>query len=64
MIWVELKLARQSAGQAQQYKTDHALVHGAAGFALEHLEKAMKLAEELGREEKRKLIRRDKDCAL
>ncbi len=58
MIWIELKIARQCASQAQRYKTDHALVYGAAGFALEHLEKAMKLVEELGRDEKRKRIRR------
>ena len=58
MIWAELKLAKQCTSQAQRYKTDHTLVHGAAGFALERLEKAMKLVEELGREEKRKRIRR------
>ncbi len=58
MIWLELKLARRCAAQAQGYKTDHALVYGAAGFALQHLEKAMKMVEELGREEKRKRIRR------
>jgi hypothetical protein len=39
MIWVEFKLAQQCTSQAQRYKTDHTLVLGAAGFALEHLEK-------------------------
>ena len=37
---------------------DHILVHGAAGFALEHLEKAMKLVEDLGSDEKGRRIRK------
>lgn len=54
MIWLELKRARQCTSQAQRHKTDHTLVNGAAGFALEHLENAIRLVEELGGDEKHK----------
>jgi hypothetical protein len=38
--------------------TEYAAVHAATGNALEHLEKAMRIVEELGRDEKRKRTRR------
>ena len=48
--WKHLKIARDAATQARTYQTDPALVSGCAGFALEHIEKARKLIEEVGKE--------------
>jgi hypothetical protein len=57
-IWRELDCAKKSATQAKHYQTDAAVVYGAVGFALEHIEKAIKMVEELGRDEKRNRIKR------
>ncbi|HSE22477.1 MAG TPA: hypothetical protein VLB68_12505 [Pyrinomonadaceae bacterium] len=48
--WKHLKSAKEAAAQARTYQTDPALVSGCAGFALEHIEKARKLIEEVGKE--------------
>jgi hypothetical protein len=48
--WKHLKWAKEAAAQARTYQTDPALVSGCAGFALEHIEKARKLIEEVGKE--------------
>ena len=48
--WKHLNSAKDAATQARTYRTDPSLVYGCAGFALEHLEKARKLIEEVGKE--------------
>jgi len=52
--WKHLKAAKEAAAQARTYQTDPALVSGCAGLALEHIEKARKLIEEVGEELTRK----------
>jgi len=51
--WYQLKLAKKSAETAKRYSTDHSVVFGTAGFAIENVEKAMKLIEEVGKDLKR-----------
>ena len=48
--WRQLTAAKKAASQARTYQTDPALVSGCAGFALEHIEKARRLIEEVGKE--------------
>jgi hypothetical protein len=52
--WKELQTARKCVELAVKNKHDAALVNGHCGFALEHLDNAMKLVKEVGQELKPK----------
>ena len=48
--WQELQLAKKAAETAHKHATDYSVVFGTTGFTIEHLEKALKLLEEAGRD--------------
>jgi hypothetical protein len=51
--WRQLESAKKSVTNAQTHKTDAAVVFGCTGFAIEHINKAKRLIEEVGKDLKR-----------
>ena len=52
--WRQLESAKKSVTNAQTHKTDAAVVFGCTGFAIQHINKAKRLIEEVGKDLKRK----------
>jgi hypothetical protein len=52
--WRQLESAKKSVNNAQTHKTDAAVVFGCTGFAIEHINKARQLIEEVAKDLKRR----------